>query len=51
MTVREVAAYLRVSTKTVYGLCARGELRQHPRAQCHQDSSIGPRSVCFLRSS
>ncbi|TMA09783.1 MAG: helix-turn-helix domain-containing protein [Deltaproteobacteria bacterium] len=27
LTVREVAAYLRVSTKTVYGLCARGELR------------------------
>jgi excisionase family DNA binding protein len=27
LTVREVAAYLRVSTKTVYILCARGDLR------------------------
>jgi len=27
LTVREVAAYLRVSTATVYELCARGKLR------------------------
>jgi len=27
LTVREVAVYLRVSTATVYELCARGELR------------------------
>jgi excisionase family DNA binding protein len=27
LTVREVAAYLHVSTKTVYRLCALGELR------------------------
>ena len=27
LTVREVAAYLLVSTATVYGLCARDELR------------------------
>jgi len=27
LTVRDVAAYLRVSAKTVYILCARGELR------------------------
>jgi len=30
LTVRQVAVYLRVSTATVYGLCARGEL-QHVR--------------------
>jgi len=27
LTVREVAAYMRVSTATVYELCARGKLR------------------------
>ena len=27
LTVREVAGYLRVSTATVYELCARGKLR------------------------
>jgi excisionase family DNA binding protein len=34
LTVKEVAAQLRTSTATVYGLCARGEL-EHVRASTH----------------
>ncbi|TMB18583.1 MAG: helix-turn-helix domain-containing protein [Deltaproteobacteria bacterium] len=48
LTVKEVAAYLHVSTETVYRLCALGELR-HIRAQRHQDGSIGRRSLVFAR--
>jgi len=40
LTVREVAAYLRVSTATVYELCARGEL-QHIRCSMRSGCRVG----------